>query len=222
MKEQIKLKAQARSEQGSTKVNRLRKSGLLPGIIYGTNEPKKVAFDTAEFATLQRHHSSENLMVELDIEGDRTHKVLIREVQHHPVTGRPLHVDFYELAMDKKVRVAVPVECAGTPVGVSQNGGILEQLLREIEVECLPDDIVEEFVIDVSALGVDDGLTVADIPLDASKYELVTDGSVAVVAVAPPRTEEQAAEDEAAEDEPSVIGEKKEEEDTASEKSDDK
>ncbi len=215
MKEEIKLAARLRDEKGSSAVSRLRKAGSLPGVVYGTDKPRNVSFNAATFAALQRHHTSENVMVSLEIEGDKTRKVLIREVQHHPLTGNPLHVDFYELSMTKRVSVSVPVELTGTPVGVTRDGGVLEQLLREIEVDCLPDDIVEVFELDVSGLEIGDGLTVADIPLDTSRYELLTAPEIAVAAVAAPRVEEEpeAEEGEAAEgEEPEVIGEKESEE----------
>lgn len=209
MKESTKLSARPRTECGAAAVRRLRQSGLLPGVVYGNSEPKNVAFDAAAFATLQRQHSSENLMLELNIEGDSAHQVLIREVQHHPVTGLPLHVDFYELAMDRKVRVSVPLEFTGTPVGVSRDGGILEHLVREVEVECLPGDILEEFELDVSGLEVDERFTAADIPLDPAKYTLITAGDIAVAAVAPARLEDETTTEDGTE--PEVIGEEKEE-----------
>ena len=214
MKEDIKLAARLRDEKGSSAVSRLRREGFVPGVVYGTEAPLNVSFSAATFASLQRHHTSENVMLSLDIEGDRSRKVLIREVQHHPLTSGPLHVDFYELSMTKKVGVAVPLELTGTPVGVTRDGGVLEHLLREIEVECLPDDIVELFELDVSGLEIGDRLTVADIPLDATRYEMVTSTTIAVAAVAAPRVEEEPAEaagEPAEGEEPEVIGEKAEE-----------
>lgn len=214
MKEEIKLAAEARPETGSSAVQRLRKAGRVPGVIYGAGDPKNVSFDAAVFASIQRRHHSENVMLSLDIAGDRVHKVLMREVQHHPLTSAPIHVDFYELSMTRKVRVEIPVELTGTPIGVSRDGGILEQLVREIEVECLPDDILEEIAVDVSALEVNDGLTVDDLALDAAKYTKVTAGDIAVAAVSAARVDEAAAEgdEEAATGaEPEVIGAAKEE-----------
>ncbi len=208
MKEEITLAATARSETGSSAVNRLRKQGRLPGVIYGQDAPKNVSFDTATFLAMQRHHTSENVMLSLNIEGDRAHKVLVREVQHHPLTGLPTHVDFYEVSMTKRVAVAIPLEVTGTPIGVSRDGGILEQLVREIEVECLPDDILEQVDLDVSALEIGASLTVEDIPLDAEKYEKITAPEIAVVAIFAPRVDDAAAEGEAADaaQQPEVIG----------------
>ncbi len=215
MKEEIKLAAEARQEIGSSAVQRLRKAGKVPGVIYGAGDPKNVSFDAATFASIQRHHHSENVMLSLDIDGDRTHKVLMREVQHHPLTGAPIHVDFYELSMTRKVRVEIPVELTGTPIGVTRDGGILEQLVREIEVECLPDDILEEIKVDVSALEVNDGLTVDDIALDPAKYKKITAGDIAVAAVSAARVGEEGeeAEEAATGAEPEVIGASKDDED---------
>lgn len=198
MKEEISLLAKVRPESGSSAMNRLRRAGHLPGVVYGSGDPVSVTFDAAAFATLQRHHSSENLMVSLQVEGDKTRQVLIREVQHHPLTGAPLHVDFYELSLTKRVTVAVPVDLQGTPVGVAQGGGVMEHLLREVEIECLPADILEQLEVDVSGLNVGERLTVGDIPLDSSKYGLVTAPDIAIASVAAPRVEAAASTEEAA------------------------
>ena len=221
MKEEITLAAQARTETGSSAVGRLRRSGQVPGVIYGAGDPKNVRFDAAVFAGIQRHHTSENVMLSLNVEDDRAHKVLIREVQHHPLTGAVVHVDFYELSMTKRVTVAIPVELIGTPIGVTRDGGVLEQQLREVEVDCLPDDIVEGFELDISALEIGDGLTVADISMDASKYELITATDIAVASVSAPRVEEKDEAEEGAAvegEEPEVIGEKDDDTEAAEEK----
>ena len=216
MNDEITLAAQARKETGKSAAGKLRREGRLPGIIYGVGEPKTVSFDASRFAALQRHHTSENVMIDLEIEGDRTHKVLMREVQHHPLTSLPLHVDFYELSMTKAVRVSVPIECTGAPIGVTRDGGVLEQHLREVELECLPSDIPEEVVVDVSALELGHGLTVVDLPLDSSTFTVITGGDIAVASVSAPRVEEATEEVEAAAGaagaEPEVLGEKKSEE----------
>jgi large subunit ribosomal protein L25 len=213
MKEEAKISAQLRTEQGTRANNRLRKQGLVPGVIYGGQEPKNVQFNEKVFTQFLRHHTSENVMLDLAIEGDQSHKVLIREVQHHPISGRPLHADFYELDLTRQVRVSIPLACIGDPVGVTQQGGTLEHLMREIEVECLPTDIIEEFDLDVSALNVGDRLLVKDIPLDRSRYTMITADDVAVAMVAAARVEEApAAEEGEVGAEPEVIKEKKTEE----------
>lgn len=215
MKEEIVLNASPRAETGSSAVNRMRKQGFLPGVIYGQGTPKNVNLDAASFAAMQRHHTSENVLISLQVEGDATHKVLVRDVQHHPLTGSPIHVDLYELSMSKRVTVSIPLEMMGVPIGVTRDGGLMDQLLREVEVDCLPDDILEIIELDVSALEVGDSLTVADLPLDREKYEMITAPGIAVVSVAAARVEE-ASDGESAEGtsgaEPEVIGGKPDDE----------
>ena len=220
MSEESVLAATVRTETGSGAVNRLRKQGTLPGVIYGLAEPKNVQVDAAAFSAIQRHHTSENVMLKLEIEGDKSHNVLVRDVQHHPLSGVPMHVDFYELSMTKRVTVDVSVELVGTPIGVTRDGGLMEQMLREVEIDCLPGDIPEQVELDVSKLEIGDGLTVGDIELDPAKYEIVTAPDIAIVLVAAARVEEaeEEAEAAAAEGEPEVIGEETDEEEAAEEK----
>ncbi len=216
MKEETKLRAESRTETGSSAMNRLRKRGLMPGVIYGTEkDPVHVQFSEHDFTQFLRHHTSENVMLDVDVENEDTHKVLIREVQHHPLTGRPVHADFYELSMTRRVNVDIPIELVGEPAGVTQQGGVLEHLLRVLEVECLPGDIVEQFELDVSALEIGDRLAVKDLPVDRQKYDIMIDDEVAVASVAAPRVEEEVEAEEAEEAavegaEPERIGEKAE------------
>ena len=195
----------------------------MPGVIYGSKkDPIMVQFSEHEFAQFLRHHTSENVMLDVNVDDGETHKVLIREVQHHPLTGRPIHADFYELSMTRRVSVEIPIEFVGEPAGVTQEGGVLEHLLRSVEVECLPGDIVEQFELDVSALGIGDRLAVDDLPIDREKYEILTNGGVAVAAVAAPRVEEAVETEEGEEAvaegaEPERIGGKEEESEEAEE-----
>jgi large subunit ribosomal protein L25 len=154
-------------------------------------------------------HSGENLIVDLDVDGEMI-KALLREVQHDVIVGTVLHADFLEISMTKKMRVTIAVELKGEPAGVSQQGGILEHLLRAIEVECLPGDLVDSFDVDVSELGLGKTMLIRDLKLDA-KYTVLTAGDVAVATVVAPRedkVDEAAAATAAA---PEVIGKKKEE-----------
>ena len=139
-------------------------------------------------------------------------------MQEHPLTGRPVHADFHTINLKSKIKVHVPVELVGEPAGVTQQGGTLEQLVREVEVECLPNDLLEVISVDVSELNVGEHIYVADISLDADTYAVLTAGDVALAGVAAPRVEAAAAEgEEGAEgeaeagSEPEVITEKKEE-----------
>lgn len=225
MAQEILVKAETRDESGSGAVKSLRKEGILPGIVYGSGkEAQMVQLNEHDFEQLLRHHAGESLIIDLTIGKDETKKVLLKDVQHHPVSGRILHVDFHEISMTEKLVVEIPVELTGEPEGVTQQGGVLEHLIREIEIECLPADIPELVEVDVSALMIGDSLSVEDINIDRSKITILTAPDVAVAAVAAPRVEEEPAEEGAAEGEaaePEVIGEKKEDEEEGAEKSED-
>ncbi len=212
MSKEARIVAEKRQSGGSSTANRLRRAGVVPAVVYGSGKSvRNIQLNEHVFSQFLRHHTSENVLVDLEIEGDQPCKVLIREIQHHPLTGKAIHVDFYELSMTKKVRVEIAIEVEGEPVGVTQQGGNLEHILREVEVECLPTDLVEAFTVDVSALEIGDSLSVEDLPIDRSKFTVLTAPDVAVVAVAAARVEEEVetapAEGEAGA-EPEVIGEK--------------
>jgi large subunit ribosomal protein L25 len=165
-----------------------------------------------EMHDILRHHASGNVLLNLELDGGDAQKVLLKEVQHHPLTGRLLHVDFRHVSLSEKLRITVPVEFVGEAVGVSQQGGTLEQLVRDVEIECLPGDLLERIEIDVSNLHIGETLNVSDIPFDETKFTMITDPSVAVAALAAPRVEEEAVaeEEEGEAAEPEVISEKKE------------
>lgn len=188
----------------------------MPAVVYGSGRPARtLQLNLHDFEQVLRGHAGEHLLMDLEIPGEATLKVLLKEVQHHPVSGRMIHADFHEVSMTDKLRVELPLRLVGEPVGVSQQGGILEHLIRQVAVECLPTDIVERVDLDVSGLSIGDSLTVADVKLDPARYTILTSKDVAVATVAAPRIEEEpvAAEavvGEAAEGEPEVITEKKE------------
>ncbi len=220
MKETITVKAEARAASGTNPVGRLRQSGQLPGVVYSEGKPAEmIQTDLHAFRSMLKHHHGEHMIMDLVVGGGAPRKVLLKEVQHDPIMGHPIHVDFYAVNMSRKVRVDIPVRLTGIPIGVSNQGGILDHLLREVEVECLPGDLMEEIVVDVAALELGKHLSVADIRLDASKYRMVTAGEIAIAAVSAPKEEEVAApaEGEAAAAGPEVIGEKKAEEGEAAE-----
>lgn len=213
MAKSVKVVAEARTSAGSSAVRRLRTTGKFPGIVYGVGKtPVNVQLDERAFNQALSTHASEHLLMDLEIVGGETKKVLLQEVQHHPLTGRVLHADFHEISMTEKLRVKIPVRLVNDPVGVVTDGGVMEYLMREIEVECLPGDIVEGFDVDVAAMKIGDSLSAGDIPLDPSKYTLITNKGLAIAAVSAPREEEVAAAPEAAAvAEPEVLREKKEE-----------
>jgi len=207
MAEEIKVAAVSREEAGSGDARRLRRDGWLPGVISGEEgESRSIKLNLHDFDVMLHHHASENLMVDVDVDGKPIGKVLLKEVQHHPVTGDVLHVDFVAVSMTRKMRVEMPVALLGEPVGVTQAGGILEQMLRAVEVECLPGDLIEQFEVDVSHLDIGDALMVGDIKA-GDKFAVLTASDVAVAAVVAPRVEEEPVAEEEGEEGEAAEGE---------------
>lgn len=184
--DQIRIKAEARTEQGTGAVRRLRRTGMIPGSVMkmkkgGTELIKLPAHD---FMMATRGHASKQLLVTLDLDGKEV-PALMREMQNDVLAGTPIHVDFSEVSLTEKVRVTVPLYLVGEPVGVKLGGGVLEQTLRTVDVDCLPTDIAEKFEVDVSALGLDQTLFVRDLKL-GEKQTIVTRGEVPVAVVKAP------------------------------------
>ena len=218
MKE-TKLTAKTRAEKGSASAGRLRRTGWFPAVVYGEGRPGlDIQLNEHDFVVMLRTHRSENMIVDLTVEGrDKPVKVMLKAMQHHPLTGRIIHVDFYEVSMTRKIEIEVPVKLVGVPTGVANEGGILEHVLRTLDVLCLPGDMVEEFELDVADLHIGKTLRVRDVKVDAAKFKVLSDPDQVVAAVAAPRTEEEektATEAEAAVAAagPEVLTEKKEEE----------
>lgn len=211
------VKAVERTVTGSSAARRLRKKGVLPCNL-STDEQgaRSLQMNLHDFEMMLKHHSSENLVLDLQVGDEKPIKVLLRDVQHDSVTDYACHADFVEVSMTRKMRVDVPISLTGEPVGVTQTGGVLEHLLRELEVECLPGDIVESFPVDVSGLNIGDSILVGALDTPDT-WQVLTDGEIAVASVAAPRLEEEPAAEEAGETaeagEPEVIGEKEGESD---------
>ena len=184
--DQIKIKAEVRTEQGTGAVRRLRRAGMVPASVMSMNKggTKLIKFNAHEFMMAMRGRSGKQLLVTLDVNGTEV-PALLREMQNDVLAGTPIHVDFSEVSLTQKVRVTVPLYLVGEAVGVKIGGGVLEQTLRSVEVECLPTDIVEKFEIDVSHLGLDQTLFVRDLQL-GDKQTLVTRGEYAVAVVKAP------------------------------------
>jgi len=211
MAEAIKINAAKRAVKGSSAGRRLRRQGLFPGVVYSAGKPgQNIQVSEHEFRKSLQGHSSEHILMDLEIDGAGALKVLLQDVQHNALTGQIMHADFHEVSMTEKLRVEVVIELVGTPVGVSMGGGVLEHLAREVEIECLPGDLMETIKVDVSGLDVGESMTVSDIQLDASKYHIISDGDVAVAMVAAPTVEAPKEGAEAAA-EPEVLTAKKEE-----------
>jgi large subunit ribosomal protein L25 len=209
-----KLIVTSRELKGSANSRRLRAEGLIPGVIYKEGaEARPVSLPKHEFEQMLHHHAGEQMMVEIALDG-KNESVLLKDVQHNPLTGDVQHVDFQEVALNKVLSVEVNIELVGEPKGVKTGGGMLDHSLHSVEVECLPADIMEQIEVDVSELDIGDSIQVKDINLDASKYTILTEEEVNVASVLAPRlAEEEEEEGEAVAEgaEPEVINEKKEE-----------
>ena len=183
---QIKIKAAVRTEQGTGAVRRLRRTGMIPGSVMKMKKggTELIKLPAHEFMLAMRGRASKQLLVTLDMDG-REVPALMREMQNDVLAGTPIHVDFSEVCLTEKVRVKVPLYLTGEPVGVKIGGGILQQALRVIEVDCLPENIAEKFVIDVSQLGLDQTLFVRDLQLGEDQT-IVSRGELAVAVVKAP------------------------------------
>ena len=174
MKE-TKLTAKTRAEKGSASAGRLRRTGWFPAVVYGEGRPGlDIQLNEHDFVVMLRTHRSENMIVDLAVEGrEQPMKVMLKAMQHHPLTSRVIHVDFYEVSMTRKIEIEVPIKLVGVPTGVANEGGILEHVLRTLEVQCLPGDMAEEFTLDVADLHIGKTLRVRDVPVDAAKYKAI-------------------------------------------------
>ncbi len=196
---------------------KLRSEGRIPAVIYGRQaKPQNLEVKAKEMEDLIHHSVSENLLVDLAVKDDQRPQrlALVQEVQHHPLSGKVLHVDFHEIAADEKVSVMVPVETTGEAIGVKTDGGVLEHVLFKVKVRGLPKDLPELLTVDVSHLKIGDAIHLGEIKVPAN-VELVGDKGIPVIACAAPRTEEEeaaaAAEAAAAPGEVEMIKEKKDE-----------
>lgn len=205
--EETKLIAKKRDLEGSANARRIRREGMLPGVVYGgEKEPASILLNTHDFEQLFHHHASESMLIEIDIEGEGSVAVLVKDVQHHPVTSDLIHVDLQRVDANKTLTVDVQVELVGEAKGVKL-GGTLEHVMHAISVECLPADLVEAIEIDVTDLDIGDVMQVSDLEL-GDKVKLLVDADSIIATVSAPKAEEE--EVEADSDEPEVITEKKE------------
>ena len=213
-RKEITVRAIRRAGRGKNDAGRLRRQGLVPLTVYGgEGEPVAAAAPLAELAAILRSETGPNTIFTLDVEGVGASEVLFHDRQIDPVRGRLLHADLRRLVAGQKIEITVPLHLTGDPVGVREQGGVLEQVTRELEIRVSPRDIPDAIDVDVSNLGVHDVLHVSDIPaderieiLEAPEMVLATVGVVREEEVAPaPAPEGEAAE-------PEVIGKGKKEE----------
>jgi len=193
------LEAVKRSTAGKNAKNearRLRAAGSVPAVVYGASTGDAaaslpVSVDPKSLLRILHSDSGVNTLIKLRVDGTET-SVLVKEYQLDPITNRLLHADFYQLAMDKLLTLTVPVVLKGEPRGVKLQGGLLDFVTRDIEVECLPANIPEHIDIDVSGLELHQSIRVRDLPA-TDKWKAVSDGDTMLVHIVMPKAEESAA-----------------------------
>jgi large subunit ribosomal protein L25 len=214
MAKQVKLKAEPRSATGRSAARKLKALGVVPAVIYGgKHKSQPLQVSERDINAMLSHASGENILVELEIAGEKASRTaLLQEVQHSPVKGDVVHVDFHAISMDEKIQADVPLEALGVATGVKNFGGLLEQNLRSLTIECLPRDLPDKITVDVSTLNIGDAIHVRDIKLPEGVVIKVQPDLTAFSVIAPVAEEEPvAAEAEAAAAGPEVITAKKEE-----------
>ena len=182
--QELVLNAKKREKTGKETVKKIRKQGFVPGILYGGSEVIPISFSERELNKILGEKGGDNTIFQLNIEGaeSRDRKVIVREFQNNPVKGELLHADFYEVSMDKEITVTVGITFEGKAFGVEQEGGMINHLLKEVEVECLPTSIPDEIRVDVTNMKIGDVLHLKDIPMPAG-VELLEDLDEPVVSV---------------------------------------
>ncbi|MDD5560360.1 50S ribosomal protein L25 [Candidatus Methylomirabilis sp.] len=206
------LKGQVRTQVGKGTAKKLRRQRMIPAVVYGgPSGPMAVTVNPLEMLKLMGTGAGENVLITLSLEGDgeRLKTVILKELQRDPVRGEPLHADFLEISMKRKIRVQVPLRIVGEAVGVKLKGGILEQHLREVSVECLPGAIPSHIQVDVGHLDLGHAIHVRELTVGGD-IKILEDPARPVVAVLIQRVaaEEVAAAAEEKPGEPEVVGKK--------------
>ena len=194
------LEVEKRGGQGKNEARRLRAAGRIPAVVYGSRKGKsreagQVAVDSKEVMRILHSESGANTQITLKLDGSES-RVMVKEYQLDPITHKLLHADFFELAMDRAITVTVPIAVRGEAAGVKQQGGLLDFVTREIEVQCLPADIPERIEVDVTELMLHQAVRLRDLPQNP-KWKALNDPDTMIVHVVVPKAEEAAATPEA-------------------------
>ncbi|MGB5528071.1 MAG: 50S ribosomal protein L25 [Gemmatimonadota bacterium] len=185
MSEQAVLQVETRTETGKGAARRIRAAGKIPGNVYGHGaEPMAVQADELQFRALISRISTENTLIDLRVGDEKPKSCLIREVQRHPYRPVILHVDFFEITAGERIRVSVPVRLEGNPIGV-RNGGILQVIRYELEIECLPREIPSAFEVDISEMTIGDSLHIGEI--DTGDVTVIEEDNLTVCMVVMPK-----------------------------------
>jgi large subunit ribosomal protein L25 len=211
MAKQVKLKAEPRTNVGRSAVRKLKARGIIPAVIYGAKDkPQPLQLAARDINALMSHAAGENVLVELEIAGEKSSRTaLVQEVQHTPVGGDIRHVDFHAISMDDTIQAEVPLEPVGTANGVKNFGGLLEQSLRVLTLECLPRDLPDRITVDISQLNIGDSIHVRDIQLPSGVTAKVPADLTAFSVLAPVVEEVPVVAEAEAAAGPEVITEKK-------------
>jgi len=186
----VSLSASPRTATGKGAARQARFGGQVPAVIYGQGrDSQPVAVEAKALEKALSGIVPESTIIELALDGKKL-KALIREIQRHPIRPDIIHVDFYEIHAESKVKLKVPVTLVGTPDGVRNGGGVLDQVTREVEIEVLPENIPDRVELDVSALKIGDSLHVRDLAIPNA--EILTHDDLTIAVVVPPRAEEVA------------------------------
>jgi large subunit ribosomal protein L25 len=193
------LQAEIREGRGKNEARRLRASGRIPAVVYGAEKNKalEIAVDPKVLSRILHSESGVNTLIGLEGIGAGNTRVLVKEYQLDPISHKLLHADFYQVAMDRAITVTVPIVLKGDARGVKQQGGIVDFVTREIEIETLPGDIPENISLDVTELLLNQGIRVRDLPADA-KWKAVTEPDTMIVHVVALKVEEAPAAEAAA------------------------
>jgi len=220
MANQTKLSARTRTVSGSNDVKKIRDRGGVPAIIYGNAiEPTNLEVNRREIEMLLSRAAGESLLVDLEIDdaGKKTTRLsLIQEVQHHPLRGDVLHIDFQSVSATETIEAEIPIETVGEADGVKNFGGIMEVILRSLPIQCLPQNLPEVLEVDVSALKIGDSIHVRDLILPQG-VEATMDGEVTVLSIAEPNVVEEPEPTAEVATAPEVLKEKKPEPEQAGE-----
>ena len=185
------LQAEKRDGRGKNEARRLRAAGRIPAVLYGTHKGKatEIAVDPKALLRILHSDSGVNTLIGLSVDGSAT-RVLVKEYQLDPIDHKLLHADFYQVAMDKAITVTVPIVLKGEPKGAKQQGGIVDFVNREIEIECLPGDIPEHVDVDISELMLHQGVRVRDL-VQGVKWTAISDPDMMIVHVVTLKAEEE-------------------------------
>ena len=197
---EARLAAETRSARGKNEARRVRSAGRVPAVVYGgdTRGGQAVTVDPKELLRILHSESGVNTLIELALDGGAASRVLVKEFQLDPISSELLHVDFYRLAMDRAITVTVPVALAGEAVGVKQQGGLVDFVTREVQVECMPSEIPEHIEVDVTELHIGDGVRLRDL-VEGVAWKPVSEPDTLLVHVIPPKVDESEAEEAEAE-----------------------